>query len=520
MGLLTLLVLSIRAPLMDLPLERDEGEYAYIAWRMNQGEIPYRDWFDQKPPGVFFAYQAALALPGEAVVNFRLVAAIFAAVSSVALFLLLRALFGYPPAILGAVLLAFQSSDPWIQGAIANTEIFMLPGIIIASIFFLRSLPLPAYSRGFMVAALGAGVLLGCATLFKQVAGVHGLLLVALVPCFLPDGSTESRWLRMARFAGWMALGGALAWGGVLAWFAAHGALHAGIDAILMHNLDYVSGVSVQQRFSSLVYNARPMAASQGPALLVGLAGLALLCAKRQRLPALLLCGWALTAFVGVAASGHFFPHYFQQLLPPLAAGAAACIAVAVSPISRPVVVKTALVSAVTVLPLLVVAIPFWLLPPAEAMRRIYPGNPFYAMPEVAREIAAISEPNETVFVFGTEPELYFYAKRVAASKYIHLFPLFGPYSTAADRQRETLAQLEQSRPAVVVWWANLMFFDPVRDGGLVDWMNETLASDYRLHAVIATRNPAGQVIVRVPEEEANGPEPRRRPPAAIYLRR
>jgi hypothetical protein len=184
------------------------------------------------------------------------------------------------------------------------------------------------------------------------------------------------------------------------------------------------------------------------------------------------------------------------------------------------VIVKTILVSAVTVLPLLFVAIPFWSLPPAETMRRIYPGNPFYAMPEVAREIAAISEVDETVFVFGTEPELYFYAKRVAASKYIYLFPLFGPYSTAADRQRETIAQLEQSRPTVVVWWANLMFFDPVRNGGLVDWMNETLASDYRLHAIIAARNPPGQVIVRVPEERANGPASRRWPPAAIYLRK
>ena len=94
MGLLALLVLSIRAPLMDLPLERDEGEYAYIAWRMDQGEMPYRDWFDQKPPGVFFAYQAALAMPGEAVVNFRIVAAIFAAAASVALFVLLRGFFG------------------------------------------------------------------------------------------------------------------------------------------------------------------------------------------------------------------------------------------------------------------------------------------------------------------------------------------------------------------------------------------------------------------------------------------
>ena len=64
---LGLLVLLIRAPLVDLPLERDEGEYAYIAWRLAYDELPYRDWFDQKPPGIFAAYRLALAAPGEPV---------------------------------------------------------------------------------------------------------------------------------------------------------------------------------------------------------------------------------------------------------------------------------------------------------------------------------------------------------------------------------------------------------------------------------------------------------------------
>ncbi len=44
------------------------------------------------------------------------------------------------------------------------------------------------------------------------------------------------------------------------------------------------------------------------------------------------------------------------------------------------------------------------------------------------------------------------------------------------------------------------MFRDPVRDGGLVDWMNETIERDYRHHAVIAMRNPPGRVIVRTRE--------------------
>ena len=56
---------ALRAPFLSLPLERDEGEYAYVAWRMLEGEVPYRDAFDQKPPGVFLAYLGAFSLLGR-----------------------------------------------------------------------------------------------------------------------------------------------------------------------------------------------------------------------------------------------------------------------------------------------------------------------------------------------------------------------------------------------------------------------------------------------------------------------
>ena len=92
-----LLVIAIRAPLMDLPLERDEGGYAYIAWRMTLGETPYLDWFDQKPPGIFAVYRVALSLSDNAVIAIRALAALCSAVASVALFYLVRALLGAAP---------------------------------------------------------------------------------------------------------------------------------------------------------------------------------------------------------------------------------------------------------------------------------------------------------------------------------------------------------------------------------------------------------------------------------------
>src|SRR5688572_20295958 len=149
---LALGTVALRAPLFDLPLERDEGEYAYIAWRLGAGETPYLDWFDQKPPGVFFAYRAALSLPGDPVVTIRAVAALFSAGSAIALFALVRALLGSAPAAgVAALLYAFLSADPRMQGPIANTEIFMTPWILGAALLSLRAFGAarPRFAIGF-----------------------------------------------------------------------------------------------------------------------------------------------------------------------------------------------------------------------------------------------------------------------------------------------------------------------------------------------------------------------------------
>jgi hypothetical protein len=46
----------LRLPLLSVPLERDEGGYAYMADRMHQGDTLYLDLVETKPPGVFCAY--------------------------------------------------------------------------------------------------------------------------------------------------------------------------------------------------------------------------------------------------------------------------------------------------------------------------------------------------------------------------------------------------------------------------------------------------------------------------------
>jgi hypothetical protein len=477
-----LLVLAIRAPLMDLPLERDEGEYAYIAWRLEHDELPYRDWFDQKPPGIFLAYRLALSLPGEPVLAIRGLAALVCAASASALFFLGRRLLPAPAAGVAALLLAWISADPLVQGPIANTELFMLPWLILANLAFLEAV------RGAGARALPsllAGALLGVASCFKQVALVDATLFLLLFP-LLATG--ERRLRRLARFAGWAALGGLAVWLPILAWFHAQGGLEALLDAVFLHNLAYAGGLSGAERLGHLLANGRAPWEAAGAACLLAGAGLAFLARDRERWRALYLAGWLVASAVGISASGYYFAHYFQQMLPPLALAAAAGVqGLGEAPAWRrvPAALRTGLLVAIALIAPVWHSLTLWRLAPAQAMERIYPGNPFEVMPAIAEEVAALSTPDDSVFVYGAEAEIFFGAQRRSASRYIFLFPLFGPYAEALERQRSVIEEIRDARPAVIVVIPNALFFGPNTQQELTHWLDEYLAAHYRHHAIV-----------------------------------
>jgi hypothetical protein len=506
-----LCVIALRAPLMGLPLERDEGGYAYVAWRLAEGEMPYRDWFEQKPPGIFLAYAAALLLPIDPVVAIRLSAALASALASVALFALVQPLLGLAPAALAALLLGWLSADPMLQGSIANTELFMLPGMIAAAALSLSVSAAPVPPR---TSSLGLGALLGIATLFKPVAAANVpffLLVVAL------RGGRQGSLSRLARFAGWAALGGLLVWLPVVLWLWSRGALAEFADVVILHNFRYAGRLPLEVRAAAFSHYVSGFLPTQGPAWAAALLGLILLAARRAWLAAGFLAGFALANALGTSATGLFFPHYFQQTLPAVAAlGAAAALGV---PERRAAlrIARAVLVGCVAFGPLVWSAADFWRLEPAQAIRRIYPGNPFEAMPAIAMEVQALTQPGDTVFLFGAEPEILFYARRVSASRYIYLYPLDGDYPGVEARRNELIREVEGAAPALIAWMPNQM-----TGGGemLTKWFRQLVAEHYHPHAVVlADRESRGRVVRVASEAELREASQGRPAWARLYVR-
>jgi len=193
--------------------------------------------------------------------------------------------------------------------------------------------------------------------------------------------------------------------------------------------------------------------------------------------------GWTAASAMGVAASGYFFPHYFQQILPPLALLAAlGGEALYGAPFWRGLPPRTRGMltgAALAILPALTFY-PFEFdYSPEKSVREIYPGEFFDQMPAMGKRIAETTKPGDKVFIFGAEPELLFYARRASATRYIFLFPLYGPYRDALEKQRASAAEVMTAKPAAAVYLPNNLFFLPGTEQFFTNWTNRYLAENF-----------------------------------------
>jgi 4-amino-4-deoxy-L-arabinose transferase-like glycosyltransferase len=489
---LILMTAAVRLPLLNVPLERDEGEYAYIAWRLGHNELPYRDWVDQKPPAIFWVYRAALALPLEPIRAVHFAALLFSAASSCALFFLALRFMSRFWAFIAATLFTLLSADPFAQGTAANTEVLMLLPLILSQIAFLKA----ADERHNVLLMMVFGALTGVAIAFKQVAAVNWFLLIALYPIF---AATEERWRTAVAFALW-SLGGLFAIAGIIGFYfwTRHG-LSQLVDNVFTHNLEYIGAMTWSDRVHFCSETVASLTRAETLVWIFSAVGLiALIVAGKGKWFAFLV-GWFITSVIGVSASGYFFPHYFQQLLPPLAL-ISVFGALWLSELQpwRSSWVPPALLSLLLVILPLKTLWPFWFsYTPADAVRKIYPGNFFAEMPEFAARIAQVTSADQHVFVFGAEPELLFYARRVSATRYIFLFPLYGPYRNAREKQIAAAEEIQRAAPATAVYVPNDLFFNPGSDQYFTDWSLSYLQQNFYPDTWLIKQSSTAAQIVR-----------------------
>jgi 4-amino-4-deoxy-L-arabinose transferase-like glycosyltransferase len=455
-------LVAVRLPSLAQPMGADQALYAYVGERILQGERPYLDAWDQKPPAIHYTYAVLRAIwPADAVVAAADLAA--AAVVAVLLFWIGRDLVSRQVGAWASVLFLFLANPAFgrLAGVRVRAQCETFIAVTVAGAVWL----LIRHARGAPWAYGVAGLLLGAAVTFKYNAAVYA---AAAAVGILASGSLTPR--RAVTFgAGCAALPIAC-----LALFA--DALPAWFDATVTYNLRY-SGETYRGPLDFVRYLLTfPVAHARVDALwTIGGAGCAVLLAGAARDPRRLVpVAWVAVACLSIAInSSRGLPQYFVQAAPALALAAAWAAAVLAGAVRARWPARQA--HAVLALVLVAAAVATWRVNqfPKLVEQTVFDAHRLagridrdthlaryvdeqkytaLGADRVGRLMQAHSAPDDTVYLFGFTAGAYVHAGRESASRFFWSRPVIAGFKEGTPGYGVTglLDDLRRSRPAVV----------------------------------------------------------------------
>jgi hypothetical protein len=443
--------LLLRA-LTRFELGLDQGIYAVVSDALLRGDVPYRDAWDFKPPGVYFAYALARGLFGTQMASVRVLEAAGLVSLFAAFALLARRYAGGAAAGLFAAALAV-SGHVWL-GFWHTAQPESFGGVLVVWAIVLASTDAAAGRRRDL-AWLASGGLYGLAALMKPPLG-GGILVSAGLAAYAawraaaPDRRAVAAFRPLAIFA----LGGLAPVAVTLAWFAARGALPALADALFgfapaYTEMNFEAGslrVFVFRAVEFLLFRFS-LLHPVGLVLLFALPALA----ARERQGVAHVGGVLAVVLLGVALQGRFFAYHFGAAL-HLAALLAGWGLWKLTRIGRRYAIGPALVA----LLVLVLANANGLAEPIAGsfwtrVRQLDAGAARNVpLRRVAAWVAARTRPADPIYVWGFEPLLYDLAERRPASRFVYNAPQRAPWSRDAARPL-LMQELAAHPPAAIL---------------------------------------------------------------------
>ena len=419
-------VLTPNMPVGRVP-EQDEGVFLYVAQVISSGGMPYRDVWDHKPPGIYLVNTVALALGGQWGIWVLQLAALIGAA-----WLSYRALvpLGRLAAAFGTFAWLMAVPDllllPDLQTSFA--EYYGLP-IQFAALFLWTR---PGEKGPWRYAAIG--VLAGVAALLKpSVLGIW--IAIALIVIWTAARGGRPRELLSPLLV--MAGGAAAVFAITIAWLASGRVLADAIDTVVGYSLAYSTlsapvppGSGVAGGIARMMPSGLPILATVG----------AIAAVRGPRAVVVSVALLALPFELALASTGRGYHYHLLSSLPVLGVLAAHLIAWISTRSARIARLGAVGVSLLIILSESVV-VSFFL--------TVDKPSP---VPNAVEYLRAHTTADDTVFIWGTRPEVLVLAERRSATRFVYQV---GPLATrgygSAARIEQLLVDLERSRPKLIV---------------------------------------------------------------------
>jgi 4-amino-4-deoxy-L-arabinose transferase-like glycosyltransferase len=473
------LVIAIRIRLLGIPLERDEGEYAYAGQLMLQGIAPYKLAYNMKFPGTYAAYGLIMALFGQTIVGIHLGLLLINAATILLIFLLGRRLMNSTVGLAAAMTYAVLSVSPSVFGFAAHASHFVMLPALAGTLLLLNESDGRNFERLFV-----SGLLFGTSLLMKQPA-VFFILFGSLY-LLSTDLRHKRGWKRIVLRNLTFDLGVVVPFG-----IACLFLWRAGVfDKFWFWTINYARqyGSLIPLGDAPKIFVQAITEVVDSGWLLWMLAGLGLVAGLRNQRTqggTAFLLGLLLFSFLALSAGFYFREHYFVFILPALSLFAG----VAVTALCDLAQTRGGLIRFAPLLlffvalsqPILAARKLSFEVSPVQASHLYYGGNPFPESVRVAEYLRDHTEPTDTIAVLGSEPEIYFYSKRHSATGYIYTYGLMEPQSYARQMQEEMIHQIESARPKYVISMGGRSSWmrQPTSEGMIFTWANDYIEKFY-----------------------------------------
>ncbi len=450
LGCIIAFLVFVRIRILATPLERDEGEYAYIGQLFLQGVPPYAEAFTMKLPGTSMMYALFMLLFGQTISVIHLGLLLVNVASTFLIFLLTKKWLDASSAIISSFSFVLLSLSPYLLGFAAHATHFVILFSLLGTLVLLQALETKKGSRIFF-----SGILFGCAFLMKHPGIFFFMFGLSLLGIHLMKEHFSKK--NIVQFSIWLT-GGFLVplfsifllayLGGTLKnlWFwAVQYALFYGTD------ISFSQGLMKLSRMLLLFRSVLPLFCI---AIVIGIP--LVFAGKILDLTKNILLLFGLYSFLALLPGLYFRDHYFILILP------ACCLFIG----GGFHVVQHFLEHSYgwKYIPSLAVVMMmganiytnrdyYFTLSPDDIVRSYYGINYFVESLPISKYLAEHTSPEERIAVIGSEPQIFFYTQRRSVSGYIYMYGMMEPQPFARRMQEEFIADVEHARPNYLVFF-------------------------------------------------------------------
>jgi hypothetical protein len=444
-----LFVLYVRVRLLSTPLERDEGEYAYMGQLLLKGIIPFKEAYNMKLPGTSIMYAVIMFLFGENAIGIHIGLLLLNAGSAFLLFLLYRK-WSYTDSkpLIASSIFAFLAINPAIAGFASHAThfvvFFSLAGLVLLYRAFCRSTSLPYLLSGLM---FGLAILMKQPAIFFVLFGIILIIKQYFLKLYsIKDLLRYSIIFITGIFAPVIILIIILQIGGTFDrfWFWT-----------VQYGMQYASLIPLNQGLEVFKVSFSHIFSESYLFWLFAAIGTLLLFLNNQRKNVRLeIILFLVASFIAIVPGFYFREHYFIMLLPSISILVVEGIYFSKTKIR----IKNSDFALLTIFTIIIL----WTVisnnayylydSPEVTIQKAYGISGFIESIPISEFITAHTDQDDRIQVLGSEPQIYFYSKRMAASGQIYMYGLMEPQKYSSEMQQELINDIARVNPKYIVF--------------------------------------------------------------------